>query len=155
MEHDSEVLIAVDGSPEADGALEVGLELASARGVGVTLLHVDPAAAAAAYDEDPLKEPSEERILDLDPVLRRAAHAATARGIAVHLKLVSGPGDRPSEADVAAAIEGVAIARSAGLVVVGSRGHGAFSSAVLGSVSQDLLRETDRPVVVVRDPRRS
>ena len=41
-------------------------------------------------------------------------------------------------------------ARSADLLVVGSRGHGGFVGALLGSVSQHCVSHANCPVVVVR-----
>lgn len=43
-------------------------------------------------------------------------------------------------------------AADADLLVVGSRGHGAVSSALLGSVSHQCVHHAPCPVVVVRDP---
>jgi nucleotide-binding universal stress UspA family protein len=47
----------------------------------------------------------------------------------------------------------IAEARDATLVVVGSRGHGGFVGALLGSVSQHVTSHAPCPVVVVRHPR--
>ncbi len=44
----------------------------------------------------------------------------------------------------------VAAARGASLLVVGSRGHGEFAAALLGSVSQNCVHHAPCPVVVVR-----
>jgi nucleotide-binding universal stress UspA family protein len=42
-------------------------------------------------------------------------------------------------------------ARGADLLVVGSRGHGGFTSALLGSVSQNCVLHAHCPVLVLRD----
>jgi nucleotide-binding universal stress UspA family protein len=46
----------------------------------------------------------------------------------------------------------ISIAAKADLIVVGSRGHGAFSGMLLGSVSEHAVTNADCPVVVVRHP---
>ena len=46
-------------------------------------------------------------------------------------------------------------AADAALVVVGSRGHGEFGGAVLGSVHQGVIRSAPCPVLVVRDGRKA
>ncbi len=38
----------------------------------------------------------------------------------------------------------------ADLIVIGSRGRGAFATALLGSISRGVLHEARRPVLVVR-----
>jgi len=52
-----------------------------------------------------------------------------------------------------AAGELVCAAEGADLLVVGSRGHGGFSSAVLGSVSLHCVLHAHCPVLVLRDGR--
>jgi nucleotide-binding universal stress UspA family protein len=45
----------------------------------------------------------------------------------------------------------IAAAAGADLLVVGSRGHGGFTEALLGSVSQHCVHHAPCPVVIVRD----
>jgi nucleotide-binding universal stress UspA family protein len=45
----------------------------------------------------------------------------------------------------------LAVADGADLLVVGSRGHGTFAEAMLGSVSQNCVHHAHCPVLIIRD----
>jgi nucleotide-binding universal stress UspA family protein len=75
--------------------------------------------------------------------LSEAAEAAQGAGVSYALERISG--------DTVAEILAVADAKKADLIVVGSRGRGPVTSAVLGSVSKGVLKEAQRPVLIVRE----
>lgn len=87
---------------------------------------------------------------DVDPQIDRTAEKALARIV----EEVAGP-EPPVEIRQSAltghAAE-VLLERAIGadLLVVGSRGHGGFSGALLGSVSQHCVQHATCPVVVLR-----
>ena len=70
---------------------------------------------------------------------------AGARGVPVRAVLLTG--------DAVDEIVAYADSLDADLIVVGSRGLGAVASGMLGSVSQGVLHEARRPVLVVRRAR--
>ena len=140
---DRPIVVAVDGSPAADQAVAVALDLASAQSATVVFVHYSPI-AATLLEAAPDSGPSQEEIEGADGVLRAAAEKSRERAIAFELEIV----DERGTSDIAASLAGIAEARGASLVVVGSRGRGTIAGAVLGSVSRGLLSLSRVPVLV-------
>jgi nucleotide-binding universal stress UspA family protein len=80
-------------------------------------------------------------------LLAHAVELAEIRGIDVETEILVGT--------TVTEIVAYADARDVDLIVVGSRGHGALTTALLGSVSHGVLRHTSRPVMVVRGSART
>ena len=137
------ILIATDGSPAAQHAVEVGVELAKHENAAVALLHVVPVSDLVSMNGFGLvghvpyqPTPSDEAMLD------EAVEAAEREEVPAIKKLVRG--------DAGSEILECADLLDVDLIVVGSRGHGAIASALLGSVSRGVLSRAKRPVLVVR-----
>lgn len=137
------ILIATDGSAAASEAVELGVELARDEGARAIFVHVVPNADMVSMNGFGLMgyvpyEPTEwdERVLN------DAWAVAEMEGVTASTALLRG--------DPVDEITRHADAVDADLIVVGSRGHGALASALLGSVSRGLLGVSKRPVLVVR-----
>ena len=136
------ILIATDGSQSAAEAVAVGVDLAAEQGAAVTFAHVVPPAfatrpgrLAAATLSQPLPAHDDE------VALNAAAELAREAGVDADVVLVSG--------NAADEIVAYADTIDADMIVVGSRGRNAVTSALLGSVSRGVLHEARRPVLVV------
>lgn len=138
------ILIATDGSDSAHEALEFGLDLAEEQGATPFVVHVAPAVEVLPYTNFAVPAPTVPHELDEQDraPLTEAAELATRRGIEPKTDLLLG---NPADEIVA-----FADTVDADLIVVGSRGHGAIASVLLGSVSRAVLHESRRPVLVVR-----
>jgi nucleotide-binding universal stress UspA family protein len=137
------ILIATDGSPSAREAIEFGLELAADQDSTVTFVTVAPASDVVpmggfGFTGSVPHEVSEREEAPLD----EAHELAEQAGVTAYQRLLQG--------DPADEIVAFADVIDADLIVVGSRGHGAIASALLGSVSRGVLHEARRPVLVVR-----
>jgi nucleotide-binding universal stress UspA family protein len=147
------VLLAYDGSKEATAAAGVAAEIANATGSALHLLHVVPIEgnlpplAYAPYEEaeawqawEAGIERDEERARSFVEGQARRMEAQGAKVDESHLAF-----GRPEEEIVRLAED-----LNAGLVVVGSRGRGGIRRALVGSVSESLVRHVHCPVMVVR-----
>jgi nucleotide-binding universal stress UspA family protein len=131
------VLIATDLSPISNHAIAAGYGLLAERGGEVHLLHVvhDRSDGNAA-----------ERNASLVSELRGLVPAwAAGKRIITRTEVV----DRP---DVARAIAEGAARVAADVVCIGSHGRSGIGRLVLGSVAEQVVRESVQPVLVVRPP---
>jgi nucleotide-binding universal stress UspA family protein len=138
------ILVATDGSPSANEAVGVGVELAAEHGAEVTFIHVLPADDYVVTGRlGPLLPKPHDVDMDVSEVaLREAAGAAEYAEVPYKLERISG--------DTVDEIVAVADSLDVEMIVIGSRGRGPFTSKLLGSVSQGVLSETRRPVLIVR-----
>lgn len=152
------IVVAIDGSPASDAAIETGLELANALGSTVQFIHAASPLAEDVKEQsrDPFGGPTDSEMMAHDHVLAAAAERASQSGVECKVELIPETRDirvQSRNADLAAEIAGIAEGREAGLIVIGSRGRGVITSAALGSVSHNLIKFATTPVVVVNAPR--
>ena len=137
-----QILIATDGSPSAQEAVDVGLELAKEQDADVTFVHVtDPDEFRGGRGGTHAIAHTEE-IDDSETVLKAAGEAAEEAGVSYALERISG---NTVESIVAFADE-----KDADVIVVGSRGRNSLATALLGSISHGVLHHARRPVLVVK-----
>jgi nucleotide-binding universal stress UspA family protein len=156
---ESPVVVAYDGSAEAQAALREAAALFGGRPLLVVTVW-ESGLAAMAFASSPgdtglsYMPPDPAQVSAIDD----AEHDHASRVAEVGAGLARGLGANadalpvPDEADVAETLASIAERRGACAVVVGSRGLGGVKRHLLGSTTQRLLRDTHRPVLVVRTP---
>jgi len=138
------VVVGVDGSEESVAALRWAGAYAKATGATVRALiawHYPDVAGMApvGHAPAPIRHESLQHVQDtLDQAVRKVYPDPAAAGAQTRIAY-----DHPSQALVEAS-------REASLLVVGSRGHGAFTGMLLGSVSMHCVTGAFCPVTVVR-----
>ena len=138
------MLLATDGSEEAELAARAAVELAKCTGSELHLVHVKLMPITPPYPEvldwrDDLERAEREARELLDEQVKKVEEAGgTVAGI--HLRR-----ERPPAEEIIALAEELGV----GLIVVGSRGHGRISRALTGSVSDQVVRGACCPVLVV------
>lgn len=139
------IVVGVDGSPSSLAALRWAVRQAELTGGTVdAIVAWRMPASVAGYGFAPVAMSDRS---DMEQIAQRALDEAISK--------VAGPGGGPPIRRVV--VQGfpapVLLRASVGadLLVLGSRGHGGFSGALLGSVGQHCVRHAHCPVVIIRD----
>lgn len=140
------VVVGVDGSRAAESALDLAAQLAAAWGAPLCVVAAWSASASEPWTEALGPEAAQLAVEDARLGAEDVASAALEHVRATHPELTASVSvvQGPADAVLAQA------SRGAGLVVVGSRGHGGFAGMMLGSVGHGVLRKASSPVAVVR-----
>jgi nucleotide-binding universal stress UspA family protein len=137
------ILVAIDGSPDADQALAQAIDLAESEHSRLTLFSAVVAPPAVAY-AGVSGGVTANLIRDAEAETERILRSAVERvpnGVSVSTVLSSEP--------VRQALMGQITTGHHDLVVIGSRGRGALRSVLLGSVSHYVLHHSPVPVLIV------
>ena len=149
------ILVPIDGSEQADKALDFGLDLAKKYSAEVEILHVIPPimvpvmpyptiGETTALPPDWLDEYYKKAKEESHKMLSEALKSAKVKGEG--LKITSKLGDgRPSDVIVAESES-----ENFDLIVMGSRGLGGIKEFILGSVSNQVVHESKKPVLIVK-----
>jgi nucleotide-binding universal stress UspA family protein len=144
MPDKNKIVVGVDGSPSSQAALQWAADQAARTGAGVeAVIAWEYPALAAGFGLAPTGMITASQYREYaDKVLADAMSKVTGPGSGVRFSTRVGEGNAAQILlDEAAGAE---------LLVVGSRGHGTFAGAVLGSVSHRVTHHAPCPVVVVR-----
>jgi nucleotide-binding universal stress UspA family protein len=134
------IVVGVDGSDPSKAALAWAVGQAKRTGAVVEVVTTWEFPATYGYPMTSLE-------VSWEDLARQVARAA----------IVQVAGDTPPVPVICQVLEGnaarVLVKESAGadLLVVGSRGHGGFAQALLGSTGQHCVHHATCPVVIIRD----
>jgi len=133
------ILLATDGSEEARTASRMAVGIAQGTGSELHLVHVGGMGGADPRLYEQMRRNAQSLLDEQAGELREAGAKIAKR----HLK-----NGRPEQEIVALAEE-----LGAGLIVMGSRGFGGMQRALMGSVSDSVVRHAHCPVLVARGSR--
>ena len=138
------VLVAFDASPEAELALAHAVAMAQVYRAKVTIVAVVPPPPLLAWQAPGgMRGMHEAEQQELDKALRAAADGVPD-DLSVTTRLLDG--------DPARELLRIAGDGDFDVIVMGSRGRGRMTAALLGSVSNRMMHDADVPVIVIHRP---
>jgi nucleotide-binding universal stress UspA family protein len=139
------VMVAYDGSPAAELALAHAVALAQSFRARLALVSVVPPPPPFAWQAPGgVRQLHDMQQTDVEKQLRAAADRVPD-DLSLSTRLLDGD---PARELLRAAREG-----DHDLIVMGSRGRGRMTSALLGSVSNRVMHDSSVPVMIVHPPR--
>lgn len=144
------VLICYDGSPDASRAIEAAASLIGGGPAVVLYVWMPPSALLLAGKIVAADHPLADAVAEFDSAARDEAERVAGEGaeIARRAGFVATPAAERGGRGIWRAIVRLADELDARAVVVGSHGHSAAASAVLGSTSHGVVNHCRRPVLV-------
>jgi nucleotide-binding universal stress UspA family protein len=134
------ILVPTDGSACSEQAVKHALELAKPVAAEIIFVHVleplPPAISSTSYSKQILEDLKK----GAETILNESLELAVEAGVTANAKLVHWV--HPSDAVVA-------MMADCDLVVMGSHGRSGLRRLLLGSVAEEVIRRSKRPVLVV------
>jgi len=149
----TKILLATDGSREAEAAARIAADLAQKTH---SELHVVHAFGIAPVGPPVYPEATDLQSVEYEAETEEGQRISEQRAREVLQEEVEKvrstvAGEHLVEGRVAPEIVGLAEEIGAGLIVMGSRGRGGIRRALMGSVSDSVVRHAHCPVLVVRE----
>jgi nucleotide-binding universal stress UspA family protein len=140
----SRVIVALDGSPEAEAIVPLVLEIAGPLDLEIVLLRVVVPSPPVALEgsRQVIVEDVEATRRDAQEYLAPMAAELRAKGVRAHAQVRRG---QPVEQIVAAAQE-----TAADLIAMTTHGRSGFGRLIVGSVAEAVLRHSHLPVFLLR-----
>lgn len=144
----SSILVPLDGSVRAEGALPVARQLAQCLGADIVLVRVTPLVTLRfASSEAPLPAETYQQLVDdqrqlAHEYLLRQGQLLYEQGISVKAILAAG--------NTASTLLDICATEQVGLVVMTTHGRTGLARFALGSVADQLVRDSHVPVLLLR-----
>ncbi|WP_180041145.1 universal stress protein [Acinetobacter sp. YH12218] len=141
------ILVPVDGSEISFSAVKKAAIIAKAFNSQLTLISLvaeDPFTDADFYySSSIMKEYFVQAYANAESALKEAVQITTEVGVEAQSKIIKGQVSAEGVVDAANEVK-------ADLIVMGSHGRKGFKKMLLGSFAQDVLSNTELPVLVVK-----
>jgi nucleotide-binding universal stress UspA family protein len=142
------ILVAVDGSPTADRALDEAIQLAQKLGSELVIAHIiDNSYLMYDVGYVDVGAFTEALVKQGNQIVADARAKAEKAGVHVHSVVVDDP---IGTFDIGTAIEQAAHNVGAQALVLGTHGRRGFRRLFLGSVAESVVRMSTLPVLLVR-----